>query len=105
MTEYAVKLSAFKSTHVIQLDSFNSLMGPLLQEFHLDPTPVFHEEVLTERPGRIRHAYISQCKIEQVFAFFKNEKEHHDKHVYQLPYQFNEAAQRLKSWADIVEPE
>ena len=59
MTEYAVKISAHKSTHVIQLDAFNSLMGPLLKATHLEPNPVFHEEVLAARPGRVRHTFIS----------------------------------------------
>ena len=64
ITEYATLIAAGPSTHVIQMDSFHSMMGPKLKDHHLAKETEFHEMVLKVRPGRARHTFISECKIE-----------------------------------------
>ena len=80
-------------------------MGPQLKAKHIAEDVNFHELVLKERSGRARHTFISQCKIERVHSFFKECKESQFRAVYQLPFHFKEAAQRVKAWTGVGEPE
>ena len=64
INEYATRIAAHPSTHVLQLNDFQSENPYQIKKEHIDYNATFYELVLESRSGRSNHTFIYECDIE-----------------------------------------